>query len=298
MSWIRVAVDLPTHPKALRLAEELGQPYAWALMVRLWGWMSQYADRGRIPKELQNIAEASTGFVGTRGDLLAFAAKVGFAEVTPDGDWLAHDWEKFQGNAIRESKRKAAKRQKEWRQRQKAKRNGIVTRDVTHRNADPVTPHNAPTKRDETRRNETRRNGEAKKQKQQPLLADPEPHEILRTAWNELRHPSLPTWLENPPKRKKAAREAFATRPLEGETGWLAVIRRVNASSFCRGETPRGWKANPDWLLRPDTAAKVLEGQFDDGGGAKADARKGYVYPSDEFDLEEFEGTRKPEAKS
>jgi hypothetical protein len=41
-------------------------------------------------------------------------------------------------------------------------------------------------------------------------------------------------------------------------------VKRIASSAFCTGTNDRGWRATPDWLLRPDTAAKVLEGKYDD----------------------------------
>jgi len=48
---------------------------------------------------------------------------------------------------------------------------------------------------------------------------------------------------------------------------WAEVIGRINRSPFCRGTNNRGWRANFDFLCRPETQHKVLEGQYDDGGG-------------------------------
>ncbi len=51
---------------------------------------------------------------------------------------------------------------------------------------------------------------------------------------------------------------------------WAEVLERINASRFCRGETPPGdghskrFKADFDWLVRPGNAHKVLEGKYDD----------------------------------
>lgn len=86
----------------------------------------------------------------------------------------------------------------------------------------------------------------------------------LQQLWNENAHPALPRWEHMPSSREKKAKARVKERPLEL---WRDVIRRISASGFCRGETDRGWKASPDWLLRPDTAAKVLEGQYDDRQG-------------------------------
>jgi hypothetical protein len=89
------------------------------------------------------------------------------------------------------------------------------------------------------------------------------PPEALQDAWNAHRT-VLPHWKEMTDKRRKAARSRLAERGLDGPEGWVAVIERVAKSSFCRGGGSTGWRADPDWLLRADTAVKVLEGKYDD----------------------------------
>lgn len=47
------------------------------------------------------------------------------------------------------------------------------------------------------------------------------------------------------------------------ETYWRDIVRRVAKSSFCLGESGRGWRANFDWFIKPDTHVKVFEGHYD-----------------------------------
>lgn len=44
---------------------------------------------------------------------------------------------------------------------------------------------------------------------------------------------------------------------------WPAAIERASRSAFCRGENDRGWRADIDWFLRPDTLTRILEGKYD-----------------------------------
>ena len=46
-----------------------------------------------------------------------------------------------------------------------------------------------------------------------------------------------------------------------------AALDRVRSSSFCRGQNDRGWRADLDWFLRPDTVTKLLEGKYEDRNG-------------------------------
>jgi uncharacterized protein YdaU (DUF1376 family) len=41
------------------------------------------------------------------------------------------------------------------------------------------------------------------------------------------------------------------------------AIERASQSKFCLGENQRGWVANLDWLIRPDTVTKIMEGSYE-----------------------------------
>jgi hypothetical protein len=45
---------------------------------------------------------------------------------------------------------------------------------------------------------------------------------------------------------------------------WRAGIEKIAASSFATGGGDKGWKATFDWLLKPDSLPKVIEGNYDD----------------------------------
>lgn len=83
----------------------------------------------------------------------------------------------------------------------------------------------------------------------------------LQALWNEAAHSSLPRWQETSKKRSATAKARLREKP--GRVYWEKVILRVNASTFCRGENDKGWRASPDWILQPDVCAKVLEGKYD-----------------------------------
>lgn len=104
------------------------------------------------------------------------------------------------------------------------------------------------------------------------------PVTALQELWNKTAHPSLPRWEEMPEARKKRAKRALRERPI---LSWLAVIQRINRSSFCLGS--KGWAASVDWMLKPGNAAKILEGDYDDKTGPEPprDVRKGVVRAED-----------------
>jgi hypothetical protein len=65
------------------------------------------------------------------------------------------------------------------------------------------------------------------------------------------------------------------------QTNWRKAMRKVAGSSFCTGTNDRGWKANLDWFLRPDTVPRIMEGQFDDNSSGSAHKDVWRVPPSD-----------------
>jgi len=53
---------------------------------------------------------------------------------------------------------------------------------------------------------------------------------------------------------------------------WEQVIAKISASDFCTGRVvgQNPWLASFDWLIKPDTAVRVMEGKYDNRGGKKA----------------------------
>lgn len=95
--------------------------------------------------------------------------------------------------------------------------------------------------------------------------------EDMQALWNALRAPEQPVWKEIPEVRRKQAKARAKERPLRGEGGWEEVFCRLARSRFARGlkadKDGRAWKAGPQFFLKPGSAAKVLEGAYDDFDG-------------------------------
>jgi hypothetical protein len=116
------------------------------------------------------------------------------------------------------------------------------------------------------RRGEERKGEERRGEEEAP----DQPPESLRLLWNECKAPEQPEWVEMNKKRQEAAAARLRERPLRGERSWEEVFRRLAKSSFARGLVPgkdgKTWVAGPVFFLRPDAAARVLEGAYDDRG--------------------------------
>lgn len=87
----------------------------------------------------------------------------------------------------------------------------------------------------------------------------------LAEIWNQKRDPRLPgvKSMDRGGKRYRACLSRWERNP--DPNYWAAVVERVNRSRFCLGENDRGWKADIEFLCRPDSAEKILEGKYDRG---------------------------------
>lgn len=45
---------------------------------------------------------------------------------------------------------------------------------------------------------------------------------------------------------------------------WIKIMGKVARSSFCQGKNKENWKANFQWLIKPGTSDKILNGNYDD----------------------------------
>lgn len=96
--------------------------------------------------------------------------------------------------------------------------------------------------------------------------AEERPLPQLALLWNQHAAEVLPRVKLCSASRRKHAANRWKEHP--SEEFWTEVIWRINASDFCLGKLAkeRPWKADFDWLCRPDTAARVLEGRYDNRG--------------------------------
>lgn len=87
----------------------------------------------------------------------------------------------------------------------------------------------------------------------------PPPERVLLEIWNQ-ECGLLPKAKSLSVKRARFARSRWAEKP--DEEYWRSIVRQLASSSFCRGETERGWRADFDFFLKPDTHIQVSEGKF------------------------------------
>jgi len=98
-----------------------------------------------------------------------------------------------------------------------------------------------------------------REKKERQILVGFSPIDLM-TTWNVLKN-KLPKALSLSPKREAQARARLKENP--SREYWSGIISRIVASGWCNGKNDRGWKADFDFLLKPDTHLKALEGKYD-----------------------------------
>jgi len=275
LDWVQV--EMTAFARAREVAAIVGDVEATSLgrLAMIWRWALELTPDGEFPTgEVRGEAavvrlEAAAGWSGARGELVSALVGVGLIEMLEDGHGLR----------VKGLNRYASSVTKRVRDRARAKalREALATSQRVAATS-------------QRRRNESRGKKEKEKKRSSDddlsagavddvaqveafALATPEPAgptpEDLRRTWNQHRAPEQPEWRETSPKRAAAARARLTERPLYGAPdSWEAVVQRIARSSFARGRVPgsngRTWVADPEWLLRPDSAARTLEGRYDD----------------------------------
>lgn len=116
---------------------------------------------------------------------------------------------------------------------------------------------------------EERREKEEESHKSSPVAPTTSPRELAE-CWNVHKSANMPAVdlkaFASGSKRWNTCRSRLAEKPDLGY--WVAVVKRIAASPFCRGDNGRSWRANFDFLIRPDTHIKAMEGSY--GGAAQS----------------------------
>lgn len=78
-----------------------------------------------------------------------------------------------------------------------------------------------------------------------------------------------------------------------GTTPFAELFERVEASDFLTGKV-KDWRADFDWVLKPEHLTKILEGSYDNRAAAPSKGRgKGSIYSSEgaSFDISKYENS-------
>lgn len=274
MPWAQIDDNMLDCPKAI----EAG-PDATDLMLRSIVWCSKHMTDGRIPKAAIGVVSGGNPRAKARATRLV---DVGWWVDTDDA-WVIVDYLLWNRSKERiEADRAAAKARKDAflekaRIAKEQKQNATGTHSEHVPNAGgttnvrqppplPSPPLPAPEKQKQVEAMSADADSvlvltsEPAPAPSEPSGPDPE---SLRLAWNAncgtLAHA---TKLTDERRRKATAR--LREHPLGGPEGWVAIIRRMAASDLCNGRVgDRGWRADFDFLIKPDTYVKASEGKYD-----------------------------------
>lgn len=81
-------------------------------------------------------------------------------------------------------------------------------------------------------------------------------------AWNQSEFPKC---MSISIKRKASIKQRMAD-PFFSQK-WREALDRIKTSAFCTGKNDRGWKADIDWFLKPDSVVRIMEGKYDNRNG-------------------------------
>jgi len=287
LPWFKVYIAVPDHAKVVALMAALGEPLADAYVLRLWDYAARLAPSGRIEgKAAAFTLERAVRWTGASGALVEAMVDVGLLDREEEA-LTVHDWAKEQGAHVAKVERDRSK--PDGRKNKESLQN--PARDFSGSPPASLQNPSGGERRVESREEATPTPLACVREAAQveafvlatPAPAEPTP-EDLRRLWNQNKAPEQPDWTRTGTKRAATCRARLGERPLYGAPdSWEAVIQRAARSSFLRGVVAgrdgRPFVAGPDWLLRPDSADKTLEGLYDDRStgppGTSAAPRRG-----------------------
>ena len=87
--------------------------------------------------------------------------------------------------------------------------------------------------------------------------------EQMRQVWNQFTPDELPRVKEllRTSTRGRNASARWLEKP--DREYWAKVALTIGRTKFCLGDNDRGWKADFEFFVRPDTHLKIMEGKYD-----------------------------------
>lgn len=300
--WIPVEVSLPGKPEVAKLSVALRKSIdeIVGMLIRFWIWVQAHTADGKLPGiDAGMIAAAAhlpERFVRALED-------VGWLQITEDGccipnfdRWLGRGAKRRLQMAERVTRHRADQcnanvtlgaLQKRYNQAEECNANvtleALQKRYKSVTEAAPSPPSTPLTQREKEQNRREEGEGELRSHRGgtggitaacaagagKPAPSPPsgddlafarrKVEELWRQYAEKLGLPPIRGW---PPKRIAALKSRLRD-PL-----WLddfeRAVRKLEESPFLQGVNERGWKATIDWLLRPESVNRVLEGQYDD----------------------------------
>jgi hypothetical protein len=254
--------ELRDHRKFLKLKRLLGEPTPHLIGYLECLWLRGYQTGSAYIGDALDV-ESAAEYPGEVGRFTQAATDAGFLDRNDDGTFVIHD--------LFDHAPAYAKKRMDRRGNAPNGTNYAGTTPNESRagedgsRAGEETPENVPCG---TQSLEPRTKNQEPKPKDPPNPPRGEARRIrlapeeFRAAWNEAARAN--GWRrcdEISDRRLAALRQRSAKDAWLGS--WRQALIRAGPSEFLRGGGERGWIADVDWFLRPNTVTKILEGAFD-----------------------------------
>jgi len=243
------------HPKFKRLMRVLGIPeyQAIGLLEAVWLMTANSAWGGDLGKHSDEDIAATIDWRGDPEKLVAALIETGWLDPVEDERRLVvHDWEDhcpeyIRKRFVRQSKSREKPKPSSVNGGQRQPPSDSVGQRQTE-SADGAL----------TKPNQVYSNQANSREEDLPADAGPTPQDVV-DEWNQV------VGVAGCRKLTETKKRAFKARLEDSDwcENWREAIERVRCSPFCTGDNDRGWKADIDWFLRPDTVTRLLEGAFD-----------------------------------
>lgn len=246
---INLDVDLSLDPRFKALVQLVGCEFkAYGMMVvaiqiaqRYWAPKNEDEHHGLVPKDIWKMTSLNQ------------LIDVGLAVEKEGGIYLKGAQERFEWIIVAQNNGRKGGRPKRIQ----------PIENIEHENPSLTQPYPNPNPtltQVKPRSNHTYTNTHTHTDTNQNTNTGNTETENLVKAWNE-NCGKLPKVIKLGPSRAKHAKARLKENP--NLDYWVEIIKRIVASDFCNGQNSRQWVANIDFLLRPDTQFKALEGSYD-----------------------------------
>lgn len=295
MPSINLDLDYPDHPKTRRLVGILGRG-AEAMPIRLWCYCGKYhRNDGSLSSYATEEIEALLDWHGEPGKAIQALVRVGFLDRTPEGLFV-HDWEEHAGHLLAYHEAAKAGAKARWNKRlprelRQAPAPKLAPKSLfdpqcdpecdphsephSHPHSDPQSSshsdqHSGPQCDEGVNRNAVRNAPALQFSSLQVNTKEGITSAVVELVetWNSRCGPELPA--VRPPLssgRERHARARLAEVP--DMARWAEAVARLARSKFATGHVPgkdggKPWRADFDFLVKPDSLAKIEEGKYDD----------------------------------
>ena len=241
---IRISIGLFTNLKVQHLRKKLGADGVLSL-IQLWCYAGMHRADGMLTGMRPACVELAAGWTGACGSLCDTLLDLGLLDLNKDTFYI-HDWSENQPWAANKQKRTdsaklaAAER---WKSKN-AGRMRSACGPQSNRNAPSPIPIPIPIP--------------IPKHTEAGCAPLPPLSDEVTSAWNNLGKPFSEVRMTD--KRKRTIENRLCNS--FWVENWRKALDLVKASAFCSGKNDRGWVADIDWFIRPDTVTKLTEGKY------------------------------------